>query len=112
MRSYRKQNQLIRFVADAAAAGACLINSAYAAPGADPAGQSYADPNRYTGSDCERINAAVRDAHKFGGRVRIGRRKPDAVSDREKLRRNDRACISDVDAPAKRRPHPQRVKLA
>ena len=83
MRShYLKQNQLVRFVADAAA-GACLIGSAYAAPGADPAGQSYADPNRYTGSDSERINAAVRDAHKFGGRVRIGRRAPDAVSDRD-----------------------------
>ena len=81
MRShYLKQNQLVRFVADAAA-GACLIGSAYA--GADPAAQSYADPNRYRGSDSERINAAVRDAHKFGGRVRIGRRKPDAVSNRD-----------------------------
>ena len=83
MRSYRRQNQLIRFVADAAAAGACLIGSAYAAPDADLSGQSYADPNHYTGSDSERINAAVRDAHKFGGRVRISRRKPDAASDRD-----------------------------
>ena len=42
-----------------------------------------ADPNRYEGSDSERINAAVRDAARFGGRVRITRRKPDAVSRRD-----------------------------
>ena len=83
MKFYRKRNQLIRFVADAATAGACLFGSAYAAPDADLSDQSYADPNRYTGSDSERINAAVRDAYKFGGRVRISRRKPDAVSDRD-----------------------------
>ena len=82
MKFYRKPKQLLRFVADAAAAGACLIGSVSAAEaGSD--GLAYADPNLYTGSDSERINAAVRDAHKFGGRVRISRRKPDAVSDRD-----------------------------
>ena len=43
----------------------------------------HADPNRYKGSDSERINAAVRDAYRFGGKVRIGRRQPDEVSDRD-----------------------------
>lgn len=43
----------------------------------------YTDPNNYEGSDIERINAAVRDAHKTGGIVRIFKRKPDKKSDRD-----------------------------
>ena len=45
--------------------------------------RDYADPNDYRGSDSERINAAVREAQGAGGKVRIGRRKPDAVSERD-----------------------------
>ena len=44
---------------------------------------NYTDPNNYEGSDIERINAAVRDARKTGGIVRIFKRKPDKQSDRE-----------------------------
>lgn len=44
---------------------------------------NYTDPNNYEGSDSERINAAVRDAHKTGGIVRIFKRKPDKKSDRD-----------------------------
>ena len=38
--------------------------------------QSVFDPNNYSGSDIERINAAVKDAGSCGGTVRIGKRKP------------------------------------
>jgi len=41
------------------------------------------DPNDYEGSDIERINAAVEDARKCGGVVRISRRRPDARSGRD-----------------------------
>lgn len=41
------------------------------------------DPNNYTGSDIERINAAIRDARNTGGIVRIFKRKPDKKSDRD-----------------------------
>ena len=34
------------------------------------------DPNNYSGSDIERINAALKDAGSCGGTVRIGKRKP------------------------------------
>ena len=44
---------------------------------------NYTDPNNYTGSDIERINAAVRDARNTGGIVRIFKRKPDKKSDRD-----------------------------
>ncbi|MBE6393229.1 MAG: hypothetical protein E7044_04150 [Lentisphaerae bacterium] len=43
----------------------------------------FTDPNNYSGSDIERINAALRDAQKYGGICRISRRRPDAVSNRE-----------------------------
>ena len=43
----------------------------------------YTDPNNYQGSDIEKINAAVRDACKTNGIVRLFKRKPDAESDRE-----------------------------
>lgn len=39
-------------------------------------------PERFQGSDIERINAAIADAPRFGGHVRIPPRKPDAESDR------------------------------
>ena len=76
-----RKKQLIRFAA--AAAGACLLGGC--ASGNRTAGpeSNYADPNDYSGSDSERINAAVRDAGKYGGTVRIGRRKADGVSDRD-----------------------------
>ena len=38
---------------------------------------SYIDPNNFTGSDIEKINAAVLAAQKEDGVVRIGRRKAD-----------------------------------
>ena len=44
---------------------------------------NYTDPNDYKGSDIERINAAVRDAKKSNGIVRLFKRKPDAESDRD-----------------------------
>lgn len=44
---------------------------------------NYTDPNDYRGSDIEKINAAVKDAYKTGGIVRIFKRKPDSVSDRD-----------------------------
>ena len=74
-----RKKQLIRFAA--AAAGACLLGGCVS--GNRPAGPDHADPNDYSGSDSERINAAVRDAGKYGGVVRIGRRKADEVSDRD-----------------------------
>ena len=37
---------------------------------------SFFDPNDYSGSDIERINAALKDAGSCGGTVRIGKRKP------------------------------------
>ena len=43
----------------------------------------YTDPNNYQGSDIEKINAAVRDACKTNGIVRLFKRKPDAESHRE-----------------------------
>ena len=43
----------------------------------------YTDPNQYTGSDSERINAAIRDAHQFGCKARISPRRPDAASPRD-----------------------------
>lgn len=43
----------------------------------------YTDPNNYKGSDIERINAAVRDAQKGNGIVRIFKRRPDEVSSRD-----------------------------
>ncbi|MBR0457749.1 MAG: hypothetical protein IJJ26_00795, partial [Victivallales bacterium] len=43
----------------------------------------YADPNLYSGSDSDRINAAIRDATHFGGVVRIPRRIPDQLSPRD-----------------------------
>ena len=78
-----KKKSLVRLMPAVAIAGACLINNACSTTDTLTCSQGYSDPNCYTGSDSERINAAVRDAHKFGGRVRISRRKPDAVSDRD-----------------------------
>ena len=43
----------------------------------------YTDPNNYKGSDIERINAAVRDAQKTNGIVRLFKRKPDEESARD-----------------------------
>lgn len=37
---------------------------------------SFFDPNNYSGSDIERINAALKAAGNCGGTVRIGKRKP------------------------------------
>ena len=37
---------------------------------------SFFDPNNYSGSDTERINAALKAAGNCGGTVRIGKRKP------------------------------------
>ena len=37
---------------------------------------SVFDPNNYSGSDIERINAALKDAGSCGGTVRIGKRRP------------------------------------
>ena len=37
---------------------------------------SFFDPNDYSGSDIERINAALKDAGSCGGTVRIGKRRP------------------------------------
>ena len=39
---------------------------------------SFFDPNHYTGSDIERINAALKDAGSCSGTVRIGKRRPPA----------------------------------
>ena len=44
---------------------------------------NFTDPNNYTGSDIERINAAIRDSRETGGIVRIFKRKPDKKSDRD-----------------------------
>ena len=44
---------------------------------------NYTDPNNYRGSDIERINAAIRDSRNTGGVVKIFKRKPDAVSERD-----------------------------
>ena len=41
-----------------------------------PAQSSVFDPNNYSGSDIERINAALKDAGSCGGTVRIGKRRP------------------------------------
>ena len=41
-----------------------------------PVQNSVFDPNNYSGSDIERINAALKDAGSCGGTVRIGKRKP------------------------------------
>ena len=78
-----KKKSLVRLMPAAAVAGACLISNACSTTDTQPGRQGYSDPNCYSGSDSERINAAVRDAQKFGGRVRISRRKPDTVSDRD-----------------------------
>jgi len=43
----------------------------------------YTDPNNYTGSDSERINAAIQDAQHSNGVVRISRRLPDNLSPRD-----------------------------
>ena len=44
---------------------------------------NYTDPNNYKGSDIERINAAIRDAEKHGGIVKIFKRKADKISNRD-----------------------------
>ena len=41
-----------------------------------PVQNSVFDPNNYSGSDIERINAALKDAGSCGGTVRIGKRRP------------------------------------
>ena len=83
MNLLRHKKQLFRFIPTAAAAGACLLNSSCRSADLQEGRQDYADPNYYSGSDSERINAAVRDAVKFGGRVKISRRKPDSSSQRD-----------------------------
>ena len=42
----------------------------------------YFEPGDYTGSDIERINAALKDAGKCGGTVRIGKRQGKNAGDR------------------------------
>ena len=44
---------------------------------------NYTDPNDYSGSDIERINAAIGDAQKSNGIVRIFKRRPDEGSGRD-----------------------------
>lgn len=82
MASLIRKKPFIRFAA--AAAGICLQSGCISETGAESAAvPDHADPNSYSGSDSERINAAVQDAKRYGGRVRIGRRKADAASDRD-----------------------------
>lgn len=59
------------------AQGAAMVEDVPAALGTPPQQQNGVfDPNNYSGSDIERINAALKDAGSCGGTVRIGKRKP------------------------------------
>ena len=59
-----RKKQLIRFAA--AAASACLLGGCTTGNRTADPRSNHADPNDYSGSDSERINAAIRDAGKYG----------------------------------------------
>ena len=72
---------LLLFAAILLAAGSFFVMQQKTS--SDRVTMGYTDPNDYTGTDIEKINAAIRDAQRKGGVVRIFKRKGDAASKRD-----------------------------